>query len=138
LEAVVSGKAVVVGASIAGLAAARVLSDHYGSVIVLERDELPDTGTWRPGVPQGRHAHILTAAGLREFERLLPGFRADLIAAGGTAIDICSELYLSRYNRAWPSVPSEVEFVSLSRPALELVLRERVAGLPPVVIRAGV
>jgi 2-polyprenyl-6-methoxyphenol hydroxylase-like FAD-dependent oxidoreductase len=132
------GKAVVVGASIAGLAAARVLSDRYESVVVLERDELPDTSAARPGVPQGAHAHILTAAGLREFERLLPGFRADLIAAGGTAIDICSELYLSRYNRAWPPVPSEVEFVSLSRPALELVLRERVARLPPVVIREGV
>jgi 2-polyprenyl-6-methoxyphenol hydroxylase-like FAD-dependent oxidoreductase len=132
------GKAVVIGASIAGLAAARVLSDHYESVVVLERDELPDTGTPRPGVPQGRHAHILAAAGLREFERLLPGFRADLIAAGGTTIDICAELYLSRYNRAWPPVPSEVEFVSLSRPTLELVLRERVAKLPPVVIREGV
>ena len=133
-----SGKAVVVGASIAGLAAARVLSDRYESVVVLERDELPDTSAPRHGVPQGAHAHILTAAGLREFERLLPGFRADLIAAGGTAIDICAELYASRYNRAWPPVPSEVEFVSLSRPALELVLRERVAKLPPVVIRAGV
>ena len=132
------GKAVVIGASIAGLAATRVLSDRYESVVVLERDELPNTSAPRHGVPQGAHAHILTAAGLREFERLLPGFRADLIAAGGTAIDICAELYASRYNRAWPPVPSEVEFVSLSRPALELVLRERVAKLPPVVIRAGV
>jgi 2-polyprenyl-6-methoxyphenol hydroxylase-like FAD-dependent oxidoreductase len=132
-----SGKAVVVGASVAGLAAARVLSDHYGSVIIVERDELPDTSAPRRGVPQGLHAHILAAAGLREFERLLPGFRADLISAGGTPIDIGSELYASRYNRAWPPVPSEVEFVSLTRPTLELVLRKRVAGLPPVMIRAG-
>ena len=133
-----SGTAVVVGASIAGLAAARVLSDHYGSVIVVERDALPNTGASRRGVPQGVHAHVLAAAGLREFERLLPGFRADLVSAGGTVIDIGSELYASRYNRAWPPVPSEVEFVSLSRPMLELVLRERVAKLPPVVIREGV
>ena len=133
-----SGKAVVVGASIAGLAAARVLSDHYGSVIIVERDGLPSTSASRRGVPQGLHAHILAAAGLREFERLLPGFRADLISAGGTAIDVGSELYVSRYNRAWPAVPSEVEFVSLSRPMLELVLRERVAKLPSVVIREGV
>jgi flavin-dependent dehydrogenase len=133
-----SGKAVVIGASIAGLAAARVLSDRYGSVVVLERDELPNTSASRHGVPQGPHAHILTTAGLHEFERLLPGFRADLIAVGGTAIDICSELYMSRYNRAWPPVPSEVEFVSVSRPTLELVLRKRVAELPPVAIREGV
>jgi 2-polyprenyl-6-methoxyphenol hydroxylase-like FAD-dependent oxidoreductase len=45
---------------------------------------------------------------------------------------------MSRYNRAWPPVPSQVEFVSLSRPMLELVLRERVAKLPHVVIRDGV
>jgi len=133
-----SGKAVVIGASIAGLAAARVLSDHYGSVIVLERDGLPNTSASRRGVPQGLHAHILVAAGLREFDRLLPGFRAELISAGGTAIDIGSELYLSRYNRAWPPAPSEVEFVSLSRPMLELVLRKRVAKLPPVAIREEV
>jgi deazaflavin-dependent oxidoreductase (nitroreductase family) len=132
-----SSTAVVIGASIAGLAAARALSDHYESVIVLERDELPDISVTRRGVPQGAHSHVLLAAGLREFERLLPGFRADLISAGGTAIDIGSELYLSRYNRAWPPVPSGVEFVSLSRPMLELILRERVAKLPPVAIRAG-
>jgi 2-polyprenyl-6-methoxyphenol hydroxylase-like FAD-dependent oxidoreductase len=133
-----SGKAVVIGASIAGLAAARALSDRYRSVIVLERDGLPDTSAPRYGVPQGQHAHILAAAGLREFDRLLPGFRADLISAGGTAINIGSELYLSRYNRAWPPAPSDVEFVSLSRPMLELVLRKRVAKLPPVVIREEV
>ena len=61
-----SGTAVVIGASIAGLAAARVLSDHYESVVVLERDELPEVSAPRRGVPQGRHAHILAAAGLRD------------------------------------------------------------------------
>jgi deazaflavin-dependent oxidoreductase (nitroreductase family) len=129
--------AVVVGASIAGLAAARVLSDHYESVIVLERDELPDVSSPRRGVPQGAHSHVLVAAGLREFERLLPGFQEDLACAGGTVIDIGSEVHLSRYHRAWPPVRSGVEFVSLSRPMLELILRERVAKLPPAEIREG-
>jgi deazaflavin-dependent oxidoreductase (nitroreductase family) len=132
-----TGTAVVVGASVAGLAAARVLSDHYESVIVLERDALPIGAAPRPGVPQGPHSHVLVAAGLREFERLLPGFREELVGAGGTVIDIGSELYLTRYNRAWPSVPSGIEFVSVSRPMLELVLRERVAKLPAVTIREG-
>jgi deazaflavin-dependent oxidoreductase (nitroreductase family) len=133
-----NGTAVVVGASVAGLAAARVLADHYESVVVLERDELPGGTAARRGVPQGPHSHVLLAAGLREFDRLLPGFQADLISAGGTAIDIGSELYLARYNRVWPAVHSEVEYVSVSRPQLELILRERVAKLLPVVIREGV
>jgi glycine/D-amino acid oxidase-like deaminating enzyme len=34
--------AVVIGASIAGLTAARVLADRFGSVTVLDRDTLPD------------------------------------------------------------------------------------------------
>jgi deazaflavin-dependent oxidoreductase (nitroreductase family) len=131
-----SRTAVVIGASVAGLAAARVLSDHYGSVIVLERDELPSINSARRGVPQGPHSHVLTAAGLREFERLLPGFQADLVSAGGTVMDICSDVHLSRYHRAWPPVPSGVNFVAISRPMLELILRERIAKLPPVVIRA--
>jgi flavin-dependent dehydrogenase len=48
-----SGKAVVVGASIAGLAAARVLSDRYESDVVLECDELlvvPPDRLMRPRV----------------------------------------------------------------------------------------
>jgi len=133
-----NGTAVVIGASIAGLAAARVLGDRYETVIVLERDELPNVNAPRQGVPQGPHCHVLVAAGLREFERLLPGFRAELIAAGGTPIEIGSELYLTRYGRAWPAVPGDVEFVSVGRPMMELVLRERVAKVPAVTIRDGV
>jgi len=129
--------AVVVGASIAGLSAARVLAGHYQSVIVVERDELPDSNAPRNGVPQSAHSHVLVAAGLREFERLLPGFQADLVSAGGTAIDVGSELHMSRYGRTWPKVPTGVEFMAVSRPMLELVLRERVAKLPEVQICDG-
>jgi deazaflavin-dependent oxidoreductase (nitroreductase family) len=133
-----SNTAVVVGASVAGLSAARILADHYQSVIVVERDELPDGNAPRHGVPQSAHSHVLVAAGLREFERLMPGFQADLVSSGGTAIDIGSELHLSRFGRTWPKVPSGVEFMSVSRPMLELVLRERVAKLPEVQICDGV
>jgi deazaflavin-dependent oxidoreductase (nitroreductase family) len=132
-----SNTAIVVGASVAGLSAARVLADHYESVIVVERDELPDSNAPRNGVPQGAHSHVLVAAGLREFERLLPGIRADLVSSGGTAIDIGSELHMSRFGRTWPKVPTGVEFMAVSRPMLELVLRERVAKLPEVQIYDG-
>ena len=55
--------AVVIGGSMAGLAAARVLADHFDQVTVLDRDDLPDTAATRKGVPQGRHAHGLPARG---------------------------------------------------------------------------
>jgi glycine/D-amino acid oxidase-like deaminating enzyme len=58
-------KAIVIGGSMAGLLAARVLSDHFSHVVVLEGDDLSDEGTPRPGIPHGRHAHA-PARGVRE------------------------------------------------------------------------
>lgn len=55
--------AVVLGASMGGLLAARVLSDFYRSVTVVERDVLPTGSAQRRGVPQGQHAHALWARG---------------------------------------------------------------------------
>jgi flavin-dependent dehydrogenase len=39
----VGERAVVVGASMAGLCAARVLAPRFGEVVVLDRDDLPDS-----------------------------------------------------------------------------------------------
>ena len=41
--------AVVLGASMAGLLAARVLSEHFGAVTVIERDQLSDAAEPRRG-----------------------------------------------------------------------------------------
>ena len=61
--------AVVVGGSLAGMLAARVLSDHFDIVTLLERDRFPETPAARKGLPQGRHVHALleraTASGPR-------------------------------------------------------------------------
>lgn len=62
--------AVVIGASIAGLSAARVLSDYYERVTVFERDDLPSAPANRATVPQDRHLHMLMARGANEFESL--------------------------------------------------------------------
>jgi 2-polyprenyl-6-methoxyphenol hydroxylase-like FAD-dependent oxidoreductase len=76
------GHAVVIGASIAGLCAARVLSDFYRRVTVFERDELPATPSNRTAVPQGRHVHLLMARGAMEFDGLFPGLLDGMVAAG--------------------------------------------------------
>lgn len=55
--------AVVLGASMGGLLAARVLADFYQTVTVVERDTLPDDPANRRGVPQGRHVHALLTRG---------------------------------------------------------------------------
>ena len=74
--------AVVLGASMGGLVAARVLADHYRTVTVVERDALPSSSAQRRGVPQGRHAHALLAGGSQILEQLFPGFLAELVANG--------------------------------------------------------
>ena len=77
----------MIGAGIAGLTMARVLSERYRGVTVLDRDTLPDGGVPRRGVPQGSHPHILLAAGLRELTALFPGLDDELIAAGAVRFD---------------------------------------------------
>ncbi|MET0415168.1 MAG: FAD-dependent monooxygenase [Actinoplanes sp.] len=128
-------RAVVIGAGIAGLVAARVLSDRFAQVTVLDRDTLPDEVVPRRGVPQSAHAHILLVSGLRELTGLFAGLDEELIAVGGTRFDTGVGLCLYRYGRRWPAAPTGLELVSVSRPRLETVIRERVTALPGVVIR---
>ena len=74
--------AVVIGASLGGLCAARVLSNFFDRVTVYERDDLPDGPANRSAVPQGRHVHLLMARGAQEFDGLFPGLLDDMVAAG--------------------------------------------------------
>src|SRR5262245_14246715 len=66
--------AIVIGGSLAGMCAARVLSDFVDRVTIVERDAYPSSHDFRSGVPQARHVHNLLARGLREFEGFFPGF----------------------------------------------------------------
>ena len=87
--------AVVLGASMGGLLAARVLADAYQRVTVVDRDLLPDGAADRQGVPQGRHAHALLARGAQILDELFPGLLADLAAAGVPVLASPRELWFS-------------------------------------------
>src|SRR5688500_9059795 len=80
-------KAVVTGGGIAGLLAARVLTETCDDVVVLERDKLSDEPEYRSGVPQGRHVHGLLVRGGELMEGLFPGLRDELVAAGAVLAD---------------------------------------------------
>src|SRR3984957_9169677 len=79
--------AVVLGAGMAGLLAARGLSEFYNSVSVVERDRLPDYPCHRRGIPQGRHVHNCLSRGLQVMGELFPGLLEDLAAAGAAVVD---------------------------------------------------
>ncbi|WP_147268102.1 FAD-dependent oxidoreductase [Spongiactinospora rosea] len=131
------GHAVVIGAGIAGLVAAQALAESFGQVTIIERDRLPDTARPRPGVPQGHHAHALAARGLLVLEELCPGLGRRLDAAGAPPVDFCRE---ARHH--WPAgvpepVSSDVVIRPVSRPLLEILLREHVGARPEVRIMDG-
>src|SRR5215831_7239908 len=79
--------ALVIGGSLAGMCAARVLSDVVDSVTIIERDAYPSALGFRPGVPQARHVHNLLARGLRELERFFPGFERRMRERGAVAVE---------------------------------------------------
>jgi 2-polyprenyl-6-methoxyphenol hydroxylase-like FAD-dependent oxidoreductase len=75
--------AIVIGASLGGLLAARALADFYAQVTLLERDAFPVADIPRKGVPQGRHAHGLLARGRDVIEAFFPGWTDEVVASGG-------------------------------------------------------
>jgi 2-polyprenyl-6-methoxyphenol hydroxylase-like FAD-dependent oxidoreductase len=79
--------AVVLGGSISGLLAARVLAEHYRHVTVVDRDLLPEHAAPRRCVPQGRHAHGLLPRGAEVLEELFPGLLAELVRDGAAQGD---------------------------------------------------
>lgn len=134
----VDGRAVVVGASMAGLCAARVLADRFSRVVVLDRDRLPDAPTPRQLVPQGRHPHLLLAAGARILEGWFPGLTADLRAAGAVELDLCRDFLWHQAGGTQRRPASSLVGPAMSRPLLEWTVRRRVEALPNVEIRGAV
>ena len=125
--------AIVLGGSMAGLLAARALSDHYRQVTIVERDELADdTGPPDPaavlrlarrGVPQGLHTHGLLAGGLQALEGMFPGFLAGALERGGLSSDIGD--FCDWYVAGVPTLrfQSGLRGLLLSRPELECYVR---------------
>ncbi|MDN2495190.1 2Fe-2S iron-sulfur cluster binding domain-containing protein [Nocardia nova] len=124
-------RAVVLGASMAGLLAARVLSDTFTTVTIIERDDLSVPGD-RPGVPQGRHVHALLARGQQVFEELFPGITAELLSDGAIRCRSMSELRMSIYGHTLHRSDAGYSLLQASRPLLEWRVRERVRSLPNV------
>ncbi|CAM2816084.1 FAD-binding protein [Mycobacterium intermedium] len=133
------GNAVVLGAGIAGLLAARVLADFYGYVTVVERDSLPNGPRNRRGVPQGGLPHIPTARATQSMEKLFPGFLADLVAGGARVWDdgdlsrLCMNFGGHQLLRSGTIPdPGSIVVHYAHRPFLEWRLRRRVLDIPNV------
>jgi len=127
--------AAVLGASMAGLLAARVLAEAYRQVTIVERDPLPQSGVDRKGVPQGRHAHALLPRGAQILDELFPGLLAELAGEGVPVLRARREIRFSSGGHllCQDGEPGEPLYAA-SRPFLEAHVRGRVRALRNVSI----
>ncbi len=131
-------RAVVVGAGMGGLSAARVLADYFDEVIILDRDELPDAAVPRPGVPQDKHPHGLLGGGLKALENLFPGFGHELMQAGAEPMEPGSDmLYEIPGQDVWPRIKLNWSTYSMSRPLIERTLRRQVERIGNIKVQRG-
>src|SRR5215469_1372607 len=119
----------------AGLLAARILSDHFGRVSLIERDALPALAQHRRGVPQGRHTHGLLASGRNVLEKLFPGISEALVKSGAVSHDIVHDSRWFFEGACLSRPPSGLNGLLMTRPLLEAAMRERVLANPKVVRR---
>jgi 2-polyprenyl-6-methoxyphenol hydroxylase-like FAD-dependent oxidoreductase len=131
-------RAVVIGASMAGLLAARVLHEHYPEVVLLERDLPSDEPSLRKGTPQAVHAHGLLARGRQVLDELFPGFSGRLLARGAQVGDIGTQVVLQCDGLRFAQHHGGERGLCASRPLIEAEVRRSVKALPGVHLIGGV
>lgn len=121
--------ALVVGGSMAGLLAARVLSDHFDRVTIVERDRFPSAPEYRAGVPQSRHLHVLLGRGLLLLEQHFPGIDAALLDRGAMVLEWPWDM-LWLTSAGWSRrFHTGSTIVCASRELLEWCVRDRVSAI---------
>lgn len=128
-------RAVVLGGSMAGLMAARVLSDHAEEVVIVERDGAASGGGPRPGVPQGTQVHALLPAGAVQLERWFKGFVDEAIAGGAVTPPqdgTRNRMYIDGHARPNPPVAADIPVLITTRPFLEELVRRRTLAVPNI------
>jgi len=116
----------------AGLSAARVLSDHFDEVLLVERDPLSDSDEARKGVPQGRQLHVLLRGGELQFERLFPGLTTSLLSRGALQLDASGDFRWHHFGVDKVRFTCGVTVTMMTRPFFEQEVRRRVMSLPNV------
>ncbi|MFW6384449.1 MAG: NAD(P)/FAD-dependent oxidoreductase [Halodesulfurarchaeum sp.] len=129
------GRAIVVGAGVAGLFTARVLADAYSQVLLLDRDPLPAGAVDRDGVPQATQPHFLLEAGRAIAADLYPAFTETLLAEGGLVVDWSNDLTYYDRGGVLAAGPRRFPIFAASRPHLESVVRRLTRRRDAVVTR---
>jgi 2-polyprenyl-6-methoxyphenol hydroxylase-like FAD-dependent oxidoreductase len=128
-------QAVVIGAGMGGMPAARVLSDYFEKVVVIENDVLPSDPLPRAGTPQSKHVHVLLAGGLQALESLFPGVGQDLADAGAQLLRVAVDMLWERPGyESYPRRDLGFTSYNMTRPLLESVVRKKFAAIGNITV----
>ena len=116
----------------AGLLAARTLADHFAKVTIVERDQLQNDASLRPGVPQARHVHILLARGQQILESLFPNFLAKLEASGVKPLDFTNDFAIALGKEWEQRFPSSLTTYPCNRMTIEWLVRHELSAFPQI------
>ncbi len=138
------GHAVVVGGSIAGLVAARVLCDYFETVTIIERDEIEDRAVIHKSVPQGNHFHALLHGGQQVLSLLYPGFTDNLRRLGANRVTGRDVVWYLPDGKAYSPTGSlrepftaGLEGLCASRGLIEYVIRQGTREFPDIRLETG-
>jgi 2-polyprenyl-6-methoxyphenol hydroxylase-like FAD-dependent oxidoreductase len=137
MEALRRDHAIVLGGSMAGLAAARALSGHFKRVTVVERDDLQGSASVRKGTPQAAHSHGLLASGYRVLDGWFPRLMDELVAEGGRPGDTTGDVLWFHFGQWKLRADSGLQGIVVTRPALEAAVRRHVGKLANVTLLTG-
>lgn len=126
-------RAVVLGGSVAGLFAARVLADAYDEVRIVDRDELVGVKGPRRHCPQTYQANGLLARGVQIMEELFPGITQELVDYGVPKGDLSGNCRWYFRGLRLKQRHGDLTTLGVVRPVLEWFIRERVQQIPNVV-----
>lgn len=129
--------AVVIGASAAGMMAAKALTEQFERVTLIERDRLPDSTELRKGLPQAPHAHALLARGLQTIDRLFPDLVDDLVAHGAVWADTAADVYWHQFGATRLRTEVGIRGLLFGRPLLDWRMRAHLLRDPRITIRSG-
>jgi 2-polyprenyl-6-methoxyphenol hydroxylase-like FAD-dependent oxidoreductase len=131
-------RAIVIGAGLAGLTAARAVADSFDRVRVLERDTLPAQAANRAGIPQGKHVHALLIGGERALSELFSGFAEELAGIGAVPLRVGLDVRVERPGYD-PFPQRDLGYVNhaMSRAAVEFAVRRRVSQCRNIVLEPG-
>jgi 2-polyprenyl-6-methoxyphenol hydroxylase-like FAD-dependent oxidoreductase len=124
--------AVVLGGSLAGLLAAKALSNHFQQVTIIEKDPVQDQAESRPGQPQTRHLHGLLTTGLNIITDYFPDLPQALVEQGAVICDPMLNTRWYTYGGYRQQFATGLSAVTMTRPLLEHLIRQRVLALPQV------